>query len=183
MRIANIIQRNKVILRPMREENFEIMFKWLNDIEVMRYWYGRDKPRSLDWIRKHFTPSIKGQTNSTYWIIESDSEPVGYVCNTAEKNDNGEFLGKVEVDILIGDKSRWEKGIGSDALKAMIDYAFNIQKAERVFLTPRVTNNRAIHVYEKVGFKKEGILRHFEKFEGKWVDNAIMSILRGEFKE
>lgn len=182
MKTDNLITANKVILRPLKKEDLNILYKWHNDQEVMQFWYGRDKPRSLKWIRKHFTPSIKGQTNSTYWIIEFDNKPVGYVCNTAEKNDEGEFLGKVELDILIGDRSKWELGLGSDALKAMINYAFKTQLAERVFLVPKVTNKRAIHVYEKVGFKKEGILRHNEKFEGNWVDGVMMSILRDEYE-
>jgi RimJ/RimL family protein N-acetyltransferase len=89
----------------------------------------------------------------------------------------------VELDIMIGDISQQGKGYGQDALKAMINYAFTQQKAERVFIMPRVTNKRAIHVYEKVGFKKEGVLRHYEKFEGLWIDSLMMAILRDEFKQ
>lgn len=167
----------------MRKDDFGVIYKWLNDPEVMQYWYGCDKPRSKEWIKKHYTPAIKGLKDWAYWMIELDGKPIGYICNTTERNDEGEFFGKVELDILIGDKSKWELGLGSDALKAMINYAFKTQQAERVFLVPRVINKRAIHVYEKVGFKKEGILRHNEKFEGKWVDNVIMSILREEFEK
>lgn len=91
-------------------------------------------------------------------------------------------MGRVELDILIGDKTKRDKGYGSDALKATLNYAFNVQGAERVFIIPRTINPRAIHVYEKVGFKKEGVLRHHEKFEGKWIDSVMMSVLKDEFK-
>lgn len=166
----------------MKKDDFDLLRKWHNDPEVMQFWYGRDKPRPLQWIRKHYTPAIQRRKDCAYWMIELEGKQIGYICNTAQKNDEWECLGIVEIDILIGDKSKWEKGLGLDALKAMIGYAFNIQKAERVFLVPRVNNLRAIHVYKKAGFKKEGILRHYEKFEGKWIDGVMMSILRKEFK-
>lgn len=176
-----IIKGKKVILRPMKEDDFKLLFEWFNDPKVMQFWYGRDKPRSKHWIKTHFVPSIKGLRDWTYWIIEFEKQPIGYMCNTAVKDDDGKILGRVEIDILIGDKTKWGQGFGSDALKAMLNYVFKKQEAERAFLTPRLANKRAIHVYKKAGFKKEGILRHYEKFEGKWVDNVIMSILREEF--
>lgn len=177
-----VITGDKIILRPMKEDDFDLLFGWLNNPKVMTYWYGSDKPHSREWIRKHFSPSIRGLKNWNYWMIELRGEPIGYICNT-EENDDGEFLGRVELDILIGDKSEWERGYGTDALKAMLSYAFNTQKAERVFLIPRAINPRAIRVYKKVGFKQEGILRHHEKFEGKWIDGVMLAILKDEFNQ
>lgn len=178
-----MIKGKKVTLRPIQRKDFPFFHKWFNDPEVLAFWYGQDKPRSTDWIKKHFEPIINGKRASKGWIIEVRGKPIGYMYNTLEKNDEGEFTGRVEVDILIGEKNEWGKGYGTDALRAMIGYAFEKQKAERVFLMPRVDNKRAIHVYEKVGFKKEGIMRHFEKFEGRWIDSLMMSILKDEFKK
>lgn len=176
-----MIKGKKVILRPVKQKDFAAIYQWVNDSEIMPYWYGRDKARIFEWIKKHFTPAIKGKTDYTYWMIEACGKPIGYMCNTAEKDDDGEFMGHVEIDILIGEKEFWGKGYGSDALKIMVRYAFEEQKAERVFLKPRTVNSRAIHVYEKVGFKKEGILRHNELFERKWIDNLMMSIIKKEY--
>lgn len=178
-----MIKGNKVFLRPAREQDFPLLYKWVNNPTVVRFWYGRDKPRSMDWITKHFKPIIKGKSNSTCWIIEIGSKPIGFMYSTVDKNDDKEFTGRVEVDILIGEDKEWEKGYGTDALKAMIKYAFQIQKAERVFIMPRISNTRAIHVYEKAGFKKEGILRRFEKFEGEWIDCVMMAIIKDEFRD
>jgi len=178
-----MIKGKKVILRSLKKEDFSVLYKWFNDSEVLAFWYGRDKPKTMAWIKKHFEPIIAGKKSSKVWAIEVKGRLIGYMYNTPEKDDDDEFSGRVELDILIGEKKEWEKGYGTDALRAMLDYAFNKQKAERVFIMPRTNNARAIHVYEKVGFKKEGILRHFEKFEGKWIDMVMMSILKDEFKK
>lgn len=60
-----------------------------------------------------------------------------------------------------------------------MEFTPNTQGAERVFLTPRLINPRAIHVYEKVGFKREGVLRHFEKFEGQWIEGQWIDNFNG----
>jgi len=178
-----MIKGKKVILRKLRKEDFPTLFRWFNDPEVLAFWYGKDRPRSMTWIKKHFEPIIAGKSASQAWAIEAKGRLIGYMYNTPSKDeDTGKFTGRVELDILIGEKDEWGKGCGPDALRTMIAYAFNKQKAERVFIMPWIHNKRAIHVYEKVGLKREGVLRHFEKLEGKWVDNLMMSILRKDFK-
>lgn len=179
---TNLIKGEKVVLRPLHQGDFQILYKWINDPEIMKLWYGRDKPRSKEWVEKHFTSILEEKDPSQCWTIEVEGKPIGYIYNTPEKDgDTGEFNGRIELDILIGEKDEWNKGYGTDALLAMVNHAFSVQKAERVWLTPRSSNPRAIHVYEKVGFKQEGILRHFEKFEGKWINCVMMSLLKDEF--
>lgn len=178
-----MIKGKKVALRLAQRKDFPLLYKWINNPEIAKFWYGRDKSRSKEWVEKHFTPMVQGKGESQCWIIEVQKKPIGFIYNTPEKEDDGtRFSGRVELDIMIGEKGKWGKGYGTDALRTMINYAFTKQGAERVFIMARVSNVRAIHVYEKVGFKKEGILRHYEKFESKWIDCVMMSILRGEFK-
>jgi len=42
-------------------------------------------------------------------------------------------------------------------------------------------NPRARRVYEKAGFRSEGILRQSFRFDGEWFDEEIMAILRPEY--
>jgi len=159
-----MIKGKKVILRPVRKIDFPLLHKWINDPEIARFWYGQDKPRSQEWIEKHFTPMVEGKSESSCWIIEAE-KALGFMYNTPQKEDDGEeFSGRVELDIMIGDSGEQGKGYGTDALRTMINYAFKKQKAERVFIMPRSNNKRAIHVYEKAGFKVEGTRENFNWF-------------------
>lgn len=177
-----MLKGKHITLRKLRKSDFPYLHQWINDSTIRRFWYGEDRPRSKQWVNKHFTSILTHKNPSQCWIIEVKAKPIGFMYNTPEKNDDGEFLGRVELDIMIGNKIQWGKGYGTDALKTMINYAFTTQKAERVYMTPRDTNTRAIHVYQKAGFKKEGIMRHFEKFEGKWINCLMMAIIKDEFK-
>ena len=52
----------------------------------------------------------------------------------------------------------------------------------KIWIEARANNTRAIRAYEKVGFKKEGLLREENYFEKKFVDCVRFGILRKEFK-
>lgn len=178
-----MIKGEKVALRPIRQDDFPILHKWINDPKIVEFWYGCDKPRSMKWVKKHFTDVVSGEDLSSGWIVEAKGKPIGFMYNTPDKDDDKRFTGRVELDIMIGETNEQGKGHGVNALKAMITYAFEKQGAERVYIIPQTTNVRAIHVYEKVGFKREGVLRHFEKHEGEWFDSIMMAIIKEEFKK
>ena len=69
-----------------------------------------------------------------------------------------------------------------EAIGLMLEYAFMQLNLNRVFLQVHADNARAIHVYEKCGFRREGCLRaHFYR-DGLYIDAVQMGILRGEWE-
>jgi RimJ/RimL family protein N-acetyltransferase len=66
---------------------------------------------------------------------------------------------RAELGISIHDKTQWSKGLGTDAVRLVVDYAFEELDLNRVELTTDEENARAIRCYEKVGFVREGLLR------------------------
>lgn len=73
-------------------------------------------------------------------------------------------------------------GIGSFAIKKILCHAFNNLNLNRIELEVLSNNLRAVHVYEKNGFKKEGVRRQAIYKNGKYVDLIIMSILKKEYE-
>lgn len=85
--------------------------------------------------------------------------------------------------ILINRKEYFNKGYGSEALILSLNYGFGMLNLHRIELEVFPFNERAIHVYEKIGFKREGIRRDGCYFNNKYYDMIIMSILEEEFRE
>lgn len=69
-----------------------------------------------------------------------------------------------------------DKGVGSLILKALIDWAKNHDVIEKINLRVHHTNNRAIKMYEKHGFIKEGVRLKELKYEGQYVDMVLMRL-------
>lgn len=81
--------------------------------------------------------------------------------------------------ILIGAEGR-NRGIGSDATRMILDYAFTSTPLHRVELEVYEFNPRAIRVYKSCGFIEEGRRREALRFDGHFIDSILMSVLRSE---
>lgn len=79
------------------------------------------------------------------------------------------------------DKSKWSQGLGTEATRLMIDYGFNTLNLHRIQLHVFQDNKTAIRIYEKIGFKKEGVLREAMYHHGKYCDFLVMGCLKNEW--
>ncbi|NIW45005.1 MAG: N-acetyltransferase, partial [Gammaproteobacteria bacterium] len=70
-----------------------------------------------------------------------------------------------------------------EATRLILEYGFRTLKLHRIELEVYDFNPRAQHVYEKVGFIKEGVRRDVLLWEGLYHSAIVMSILAHEFRE
>jgi methionyl-tRNA formyltransferase/GNAT superfamily N-acetyltransferase len=87
-----------------------------------------------------------------------------------------------ELQTRIGDTSQRGQGYGMEAVRLLLEFAFKDLNLHRVYLHVFSTNTAAIRLYENAGFKKEGMLREAAYINGKYVDLAVMGILRDEYE-
>ncbi|GFZ31464.1 aminoglycoside N(6')-acetyltransferase [Clostridium zeae] len=80
-------------------------------------------------------------------------------------------------------KEDFSKGYGTEALFLALHYGFGMLNLHRIELEALIFNERAIQLYEKVGFKKEGIKRDGWYFNHRYYDLVTMSILEDEFRQ
>jgi RimJ/RimL family protein N-acetyltransferase len=82
---------------------------------------------------------------------------------------------------MIGDKTCWGKGYGTEVMSLLLRHCFGTLNLNRVQLRVFSRNARARRTYEKVGFIEEGTLRQAGYNQGKYDDTIIMGILRSEW--
>lgn len=87
------------------------------------------------------------------------------------------------LEIVIGEKPFWGKGLGKDAIFALLKHACLTLGLHRVALDVFATNVRGIKCYEKCGFVHEGCQRGAIWKQGKFVDLLRMAIMDKEFAE
>lgn len=156
-------------------------FRWQHDSEYVRLMSSNvlslsSQKKLKDWMEKR---------------IESGFEPERYyfsVRTLAEDKLIGFFSLYVElihsnawVGIGIGDRDFWSKGYGTDMMRVCLRYAFEELGMQRVSLGLHGYNARALHSYEKAGFKLEGASRQDVLKEGRRTDTLWMGILREEW--
>lgn len=88
----------------------------------------------------------------------------------------------VQFGITVGEKSAWGKGYGTEVTRLMVRYAFQTLNMHRVWLHASEDNERALHVYQKIGFRMEGRLRQDMFRNGRYWDTIVMAVLRDEWE-
>lgn len=78
---------------------------------------------------------------------------------------------------------RGGKGYCTEAAQLMVDYLSLSKDVARIQATTHVKNVASQKVLEKVGFRKEGVLRKSLSIRGEWADTVFLSTLREEWKE
>jgi len=81
------------------------------------------------------------------------------------------------------DKERTRNGFAEEALNAIIDFCFSQLKLHRIEANIRPENRASIRLFEKLGFKQEGLVREYFFTTGSWQDHLRYSILDYEFGE
>jgi len=162
----------------MEESDLPSFVEWLADGEVTRWLAEMSAPPTLDeeyeWYERR-----RSDPDSLMWAIETvDGRLVGSTELRLEPARR-----KAEFGIVIGDKGSWNGGLGTEALRLVLAYAFDELELNRVELTTAEDNGRAIRSYEKVGFVREGLKRQDRMVDGKFGNTLMMSILREEWTQ
>lgn len=115
-----------------------------------------------------------------FLIFEKESDKI-----VGEVVINDIYMGNrsANIRIALNRKEDFSKGYGSEALILALNYGFAMLNLHRIELDVYSFNKRATHVYEKIGFVKEGIVRDGLFFNNKYYDEIIMGILENEFRE
>jgi ribosomal-protein-alanine N-acetyltransferase len=85
-----------------------------------------------------------------------------------------------ELSIRLGGEKDRGRGYGTEATRLLVDCGFKDLNLNRVEVHVFASNARAIRVYEKVGFVREGVLRGAAHINGECTDIVVMGILRRE---
>ena len=176
-----MIQGEKVWLRAMEKRDLETFLRMSNDLEI-GFLAGYFFPQSMTPLEKWYDKLMGDQHGKdgfyfTICLIDSD-DPVGFAWlhQLDHNNCNAEF------SICLSDTEQMGKGLGTDAFNAVLDFGFGNLPLERIYLLVRHENKRAIRSYEKAGMVVEGVLRNAFRFQGKMVDELLMSMLREEWE-
>ncbi len=141
------IQKDNITIRNAIANDAEILCTWWNDGAVMAH---AGFPNGLGTTAAEITLQLETDTDQTgrRCIIEVDNVPVG------EMNYRNKGEGAAEIGIKICDFSKQNHGLGTKLLRLFMQSLFNDFGYTKIILDTNMKNERAQHVYEKLGFIK-----------------------------
>ncbi len=167
---------NTLKLRPLEREDLKFVHGLDNNATIMRYWFEEPYEAFVE-LAELYDKHIHDQTERRF-ILEEDGTSAGLV----ELIEIDYIHRRAEFQIIV-DPAHQGKGFGEKATRMALAYAFQELNLYKIYLVVDTENLKAIHVYEKVGFETEGILRHEFFSSGKYRDAVRMCIFQQDFLE
>lgn len=156
-----------ISFQKVTPDHQDVIFKWLAEPHVMEFWdNGQDhKDDIVNFAGGRKTPSSYFNGIFSYWIGFIDGEPFAFIL-TNELNEETDpppyaipYLSKtgktIGLDFCIGNPKYLGKGLAAPTLEAFTDFFSTAIEplADTYLIDPSTSNPRAIHVYEKAGFR------------------------------
>ena len=175
------IAHGAVYLRQAERSDIPLFVRWFNDTRTSKT-LALVAPMSIPSEEGWFERTLESQGKDGYHFticLLADDRPIGTIGLFGLDLRNG----NAALGISIGDPADTNHGYGTDALHAIIGWAFAMLRLERIWLEVYDFNPRARLVYERVGFVHEGTQRHAIFRHGRFADVHRMAILVDEWRE
>ncbi|MHB0953534.1 MAG: GNAT family N-acetyltransferase [Allorhizobium sp.] len=160
-----------VVIEPMRADCIESFHKALDVVARERKYLTFLEAPSLDSTREFALETIKG--GHPWFVAVEDGVVIGWCDIRRHGHEAHAHRGTLGMGILPGYR---EKGLGVRLIGATLKGAQDIG-LRRVELDVHADNERAIRLYERVGFVREGVARDAVLIDGRYIDTIMMSVI------
>jgi len=164
----------EIRLRALEKDDLEFMHRLNNDPDIMTFWF-EEPYRSLTNLKNQYDESLKSESLRQFIVAKGD-EKIGFVGLFGFEGVHR----KAEFGIMIDTKHQG-KGYAKKATKLAMAYAFCRMNVRKLNLTVDQYNEKAIHVYETMGFKQEARLEEEFFVNGEYHDVLTMRIFQEEY--
>ena len=171
------VRGKKVILREQREDDAKYFAYWFNQPEVM-FKCGFEKPTDEEEVKQYI--NVYHRSEDSVWFTITD--PNGNVIGETGLLRMFPAWHCTDLTIIIPDPEMRHKGYGTEAIRIMLDMAFDRYEMNRVAIGVVGANTEALAFYKKIGFRQEGIQEQGYYYDGEYSDFVMMRILRSEWK-
>ena len=175
-----IVVGEKVALGPLRRDLAADYARWMNEFEVRR---GLDEmgiatPQSQEkWVEENMDKGAKREPEALEFTVydRTDSAPVGTagLLAIAHSHGNAEFA------IALGE--RRGQGIGTEATRLVLDFAFHVLQLRNVLLETLEWNVAGLTAYERAGFRRIGVRRGARISRGRPTNVVLMDAVPQDF--
>lgn len=164
---------------PLRADLAEEYWRWEQSIPTI-VGYNRQTPQPLESTREILVEGYGRASDrelrfTVYDLTGEAPHPVGLAqVYIDQMRRNGEYV------VALGESRG--RGVGTEATRLVLDYAFHVTNLRCVYLTVIEPNAGAIRAYEKAGFKRQGVRRNSNQWLGEVVDEVLMDAIPEEFE-
>lgn len=174
---AEFLKEEDVVLRPIEKNDADFLGELFQGQDVRKYLGRVPLPRNRRRVEEKIEEVVESDDRIQF-IVEKDGKEVG----TIMLFDIDRTYRHAEFGAFMVDPDFHGEGIGSTALKLLLDYAFNELNMHRIAGGHVEGNEASMKVQEEFGFEEEGRERDYKYRDGEYLDLVRMSLLEDEWR-
>lgn len=172
-----VLETERLMLREMTPSDVNALLKHFGNSEVVKFIDMqpiKTIEQANEWLK--WMGGFFAAKDGLRWGITADGQFVG---SAGLHNWNKEtHYAEIGCDIA---HQYWGHGYGQEAMRRLIEFGWDAMKLNRIEADVVQGNVRSMHVLEKLGFRKEGILRQRLLKGGKYYDVYLFGLLRCDY--
>lgn len=176
------LETPRVMLRAMQPEDLEIYKGLSNDPDIWKF-FTKDLSdhREMElWVKEALAEKTQ-KKKMPFTVFDKDTK---LICGSTSYGNFSFFDNRVEIGWTWLGKEFIGMGVNRQAKFALLSYAFEVMKMERVEIKTDFLNERAKSALLKIGMKPEGVLRsHMQMHSNRRRDTIYFSIIKNEWQE
>ena len=170
----------EVYLRPLELADAEGPYlEWINEYEVTRFMETGVFPTTAEGLRRYVESVTASPATVMLAIVERET---GLHIGNIKLGPIRWIHRRADMGIMLGDRTRWGRGYGREAVALILGYAFEWLNLNKVTLGVDTDNVAAVRIYESLGFKIEGTQRRHLFRDGAYRDNHVMGFLQEDYR-
>lgn len=178
---AATLGTERLQLRAQRISDAEAMYEIYSDAETMKYW-SSEPMKGLDEAQKYVAQDLDAvnQGRAVIWSITEKNRDVAIgKCILFQFSESNR---RAEVGYVLN-RQYWGRGIMSEAMAAVIEYAFGDAGLHRLEADTDPDNAGSLKMLERLGFQREGLFRDRWFVYGVWQDSVMLGLLKTEWEK
>ncbi len=173
------LETSRLILRPFRASDFEQVHAYASDPSVtqFQYWGPNSEKATREFLdRAQAWLDVPNPQNFEFAIVVRDEERVIGGCGVQVRR---AAFRDYEIGWTLS-RDYWRRGIGTEAARALIDFAIQQLDAHRLYALIGSENLASVMLAEKLGFRREGEQKSDSLVRGEWRDSFVYALLASD---
>ena len=168
-----------VALRPWREADVAAVATWGQDPEIVR-WTAVPVDQGTDTVHAYFRRAERAREVGLFValaIVDAESDEVIGSCDVRRPDPTDLAIGELGYLLIAGARGR---GLATRAVRLLTDWSFGQLRMQRIQALVHPENPASGRVLERLGFRREGLLRSYRAEAHGREDRVIYAVLPGE---
>ena len=162
----------RIFLRALEDADVgDVYLRWMRDPQVVQYLESRDHIQTLETLREFVRNMNTSHRDHLFGIFLGQSgEHIGNIKIGSVREPHR----SADLGLIVGRRSAWGKGYGTEAIALATRYAFEQLGLNKLWAGMYAENLGSYHAFIKAGYREVGRFKRHVLFNGRYIDSILV---------